>query len=86
MFRRQHEWEVHFDTVTVYRQIELVDYEYTKTNGKWLQLVTELYASIDDIANGHFDTHVRKLAKAIANKGRPVWIRQLHEFNSENDV
>ncbi|KAG5176190.1 glycoside hydrolase superfamily, partial [Tribonema minus] len=36
------------------------------------------------IANGHFDSHVRDLAKEIAKKGRLVWIRQMHEFNSEN--
>ncbi|KAG5191275.1 glycoside hydrolase superfamily [Tribonema minus] len=84
VFKREHEWGVKFDVLTVYRPIESVGYEYIKTEGKQLQLVTEINGSVSDIANGRFDSSVRKLAKAIAKKGTVVWIRQLHEFNSEN--
>ncbi|KAG5179167.1 glycoside hydrolase superfamily [Tribonema minus] len=82
----QREWNVQFSVLTVYRPIESVGYEYIRTDGKVLQLVTEMSKSIQDIANGCYDTEVRKLARDIARKGDTVWIRMLHEFNSDTYV
>ncbi|KAG5185078.1 glycoside hydrolase superfamily [Tribonema minus] len=83
-FEMQKEWDVQFNTITVYRPIDSVGYKSIRTEGKKLQLVTEMFRSIDDIADGCYDDEVRSLARAIADKGVNVWIRFLHEFNSEN--
>jgi hypothetical protein len=73
--------DIKLDVLTVYRPINSVGYKFIQTNGKKLQLVTEIFHSIEDIASGKCDSQVRALARAIADKGVEVWIRQLHEFN-----
>ncbi|KAG5180282.1 glycoside hydrolase superfamily, partial [Tribonema minus] len=85
-FLMQQKWNVQFSVITVYRPIESVGYQYIRTDGKKLQLVTEMYKSIHEIANGCYDDAVRRLAKDIAKKGDTVWIRMLHEFNSNTYV
>lgn len=84
IFSFEDKWNVDFDTITVYRPIESVGYKYIDTGGKQLQLVTEMYRSVGEIANGYYDGAVRKLAKDIRSKGKTVWIRFMHEFNFEN--
>jgi mannan endo-1,4-beta-mannosidase len=83
VFDFEDKWNVDFDVITVYRPIESVGYKYIDTGGKQLQIVTEMFRSVDDIANGHYDGAVRKLAKDIRAKGKTVWIRFMHEFNYE---
>lgn len=82
VFEKEKDWGVKFDVITVYRPIDSVGYQYIRTDGKKLQLVTEMKASIGQIADGRFDDDVRSLAKAIAAKGESVIIRPLHEFNA----
>jgi len=86
VFDKEREWDVSFDLVTVYRPVESVGYNYIRTDGKVLQLVTEIRGTIQEIASGKYDAHVLKLAQEIKKKGEEVWIRQLHEFNFSQDT
>lgn len=84
MFATEKQWKVTFDTVQVYRPVDSVGFKYIDTHGKQLQIVLE-FSKYDlfKIADGKADDDVRRLAKDIAKGGKEVWIRPLHEFNSD---